>query len=335
MFASGEPLTADPFGPLACVQLEEDQCVIDLRNMRHIGRLRSPASGVVCDALLVSEWRQWFGFEWNPEEDKYNRRLRSVSVNTGATAFHSEPISFMWSLIQLAGRETVGLIHEKHGLMEIDRLTGEVVGRRPECRDYHCVDPSGVALVQKSRLNVWLEHHGRHQPLDIKAMRQFLDVERARLPRPSYLSSDYIDLGSKRPISLFSPVLAGSMVIMSAERSIVGFSIETGDLVFTMSPMPVYHLAFHPERETLVAMGWDDSHANLGSRVLMEIDLDTRHVLWSRRISCVSPDRKQDPAGFLCDRGRYAMLPDRTILTIGTDTIRKVPKDVQYINDAS
>lgn len=329
MFASGEPLTADPFGPLACVQLEEDQCVIDLRNMRHIGRLRSLASGVGCDALLVSEWRQWFGFEWNPEEDKYNRRLRSVSVNTGATTFHSEPISFMWSLIRLAGRETVGLIHEKMGLMEFDHRTGEVVGRQPECRDYHCVDPSGVALVQKSRLNVWLEHHGRHQPLDIKAMRQFLDVERARLPRPSYLSSDYVDLGSKRSISLCLPVLAGSMVIMSAERSIVGFSIETGDLVFTMSPMPVYELAFHPERETLVAMGWDDLHAGLGSRVLMEIDLDTRHVLWSSRISCVSTDRKRDPGGFLCDRGRYALLPDRTILTVGTDTIREVPRDLQ------
>lgn len=335
MFASGEPLTADPFGPLACFQLEEGQCVIELRDMRHIGRVRSLASGVGCDALLVSEWRQWFGFEWNPEEDKYNRRLRSVLVSTGATTFRSEPISFMWSLIRLAGRETVGLIHEKMGLMEFDHRTGEVVGRQPEYRDYHCVDPTGVALIQKSRLNVWLEVRGHRQPLDVKAMRRFLDVERARLPRPSYLANSYVDLGSRRSISLSKPVLARSMVIMSAERSVVAFSIETGELVFTMSPLSVYDLAYHPERDTLVALGWDDLHASLGSRVLMEIDLDTRHVLWSRRISCVSPDRKQDPAGFLCDHGRYALLPDRTILTVGTDAIRRVPKDLQYIHDAS
>lgn len=328
MFATGEPLTADPFGPLACFQLEEDQCVVDLRDMRGLGQFRAAASGIGVDALLVSEWRQWFGFEWEPERDKYNRRLRSVAVDTGETGFVSNPISFMWSLVQTAGRESVGLIHETMGLVEYDRCTGEVAAEKPEFRDYHCVDPTGIALIQKSRLNVWLELHGRRQPLDVKAMRRFLDVERARLPRPPYLTSNSVDLGSKREISLFHPVLARSMVIMSAERSLIGFSIQTGDLVFTMSPFPVYQLAYHPERDTLIALGWDTLHADLGSRVLMEIDLDTRHVLRSSRISCVSADRKQDPGGFLCDRGRYALLPDRTILTVGSDTIRTVPRDL-------
>lgn len=323
-FATGEPLAADPYGPLACFQLGEDQCVVDLRDMRGLGRHRSS----VYRALINSEWRQWFGFEWQPEKDKYNCQLRSVLIDMGETIFVSKPISCLWSLIQIAGRETVGLIHEKKGLVEYDRRTGDVVGERPECRDYHCVDPSGLALVQKSRLNIWLEVHDRRQPLDVKAMRRFLDFERARLPRPPYLTSNYVDLGSKRSIDLFNPVLARSMVIMKAEKSIVGFSIDTGELVFTMSPLPVYDLAYHPERDTLIALGWDTLHADLGSRVLMEIDLDARHVLWSRPTSCVSPDRKQDPAGFLCDRGRYALLPDCTILTVGTKTIREVPKDL-------
>lgn len=303
--------------------------MVDLRDMRGLGRFRSTAYGILFEALLVSEWRQWFGLEWEPEKDKYNRRLRIVSVDSGETLFLSKPIPFTWSLIQTAGRETVGLIHEKKGLVEYDRRTGEAVGERPECRGYHCVEPSGVALIQKSRLNVWLEDHGRRQPLDVRAMRRFLDVERARLPRPPYLSSNYVDLGSGRPISLSHPVRARSMVIMSAERSIVGFSIETGELVFTMSPLRAYALAYHPERDTLIAMGWSDIHAGLDTRVLMEIDLDTRQILSSRPISCVSPDRKQDPAGFLCDHGRYALLPDQTILTVGTNTVRKVPNDLR------
>ncbi len=323
----GSALTADPYGPLACLQVGQDQCVVDLPNMRGLGRFRSEAYGIIFNAMLVSEWRQWFGFETDPV-DKYKMRLRSVSVDTGETIFVSKPISFTWSLVQIAGGETVGAIHEKKGLLEFDRHTGEVTGTRPECRDYHCVDLSGVALVQRSRLNVWVEIHGRRLALDVKSMRRFLDAERERLPPNPDRPKDALDLGSKRPISLFWPTLARSMVLVQAERSIVGFSVETGELVFAISPMSVYSLAYHPERDTLVAMGWDDVHASLGSRVLTEIDLDTRHILWSRRISCVPADRKQDPAGFLCDHGRYALLPDRTILTVGASTVREVPRDL-------
>lgn len=327
-FATGEPLVADPYGPLACFQLGQDQFVVDLRTMQRVVRLPPSPVGVFTDALLDSQQRQWFGFEWEPDKDKYHSRLRGVSLDTCETMFLTDPIPFTWSLIRTAGGETVGLIHEKKGLVEYDCRTGEVVNRRPECRDYNCVDPSGLALVQKSRLNIWLEVYGRHQPLDVKAMRRFLDFERARLPRPPYLTSNYVDLGSKRPITLFHPVLARSMVIMKAEKSIIGFSIETGELVFTMSPLPTYELAFHPERGTLIALGWDTLHADLDSRVLMEIDLDTRQVLSSRNISCVSANRKEDPAGYLSDRGRYSLLPDNSILTVGTNTIREVPKDL-------
>jgi hypothetical protein len=324
-FSDGEPITVDLYGPLACIQRGEQQCVTDLRDMKRFGQLRSTATGIGYDAILVSEWRQWFGLERDPE-DQYQNRLRSVNIDTGETCFVSEPVSFTWSIVQMAGSESVGLIHEKKGLMELDRRTGKVVGNRPECRDYHCVDPVGVAIIQRGRLNVSLEIHGRTQRLDIKAMRAFLDLERARLPRPAYLGSEYLDLGAKRPLSLHCPALAGSIVAMYAERSLVGFATETGEFVFSISPLGGHTLAYHPARGTLISMGWDDLDGDLGHRVLMEIDISTQKVIWSRPTSCVSPDGKRDPAGFLGDHGRFALLPDNTILEVGTEIDRNVAR---------
>jgi len=327
MLADGDSLTTDRYGPLACFQVGQKQTVVDLRDMRGLGSFRAEAWGIIFTALLVSEWRQWFGLERAPEE-KCKVRLRSVSTDTGETIFVSKPISLSWSLVQISGRETVGAIHEKHGLMEFDRRTGEVVGTRSECRNYDCVDPSGVALVQRGQRNVWLQYHDQRRPLDVKRMRQFLDIERSRQPPDPLRPTWAVDMGDKRSIDLYVPVLAGSMLLVQAESSIIGFSVSTGELIFTMAPMSVYNLAYHPERGTLIAMGWDDLHASLGNRVLMEIDLDTKQVLWSRRISCVSADRKKDPRGFLSDHGRYAILPNRTILTVDTDIIREVPRDM-------
>ncbi len=322
-FASGEPLTADPYGPLACFQVGQDQCVVDLRNMRRLSRFRADAWGVTFTALLVSKWRQWFGLEAAAAGDEYKVRLRSVSVDSGDTIFLSKSLPFTWSLVQISGTDTVGVIHEKHGLMEFDRNTGEVVGERQECRDYDCIDPDGVALVRKSPLNAWIEHRGVQVQLDMRGLRKFLDAERHRMPvsldRPGWCTT----LGSKRAIGLHHPIVARSVVLVHTERSIVGFSIETGELVFTMSPQRVYQLAYHPERDTLIAMGWSDLDAASGSRVLMEIDIDTRHVLWSQPISCVSTDRRKDPGGFLCDHGRFVLLPNRRVLAVGSDCIHE------------
>ncbi|MBX3110352.1 MAG: hypothetical protein KF699_14920 [Phycisphaeraceae bacterium] len=317
----------DRYGPLACFQVGQQQLVVDLRDLRSHGRFYAEAWGITFTALLVSRWRQWFGFERAPA-DRYKVCLRSVSVDTGATIFVSKPVSLSWSLVQVSGRETVGAIHEKYGLKEFDRRTGEVVGTRTECRNYDCVDPSGIALVQNGQRNVWLEHDDLRVPIDIKRMLQFLDSERSHMLPDPHRPTWAVDLGSKRPISMFHPTLARSMVLVKVETSIVGFAKDTGELVFTMPGMNVYDLAYHPERDTLIAMGWNDLHASLGSRILMEIDLDTQLVLWSKGISCVSSDRKKDPSGFLCDHGRYAVLPNRTILTVGTDITREVPRDV-------